>query len=258
MRSKFLLCFFLICIKGFAQTESEKKIEGRVYSKDGDVAATHVLNISSSKAVITNIDGFFAITVRLTDTLVFSAVQFKKKQIIINQEILDDTLLSVPLDDELTELDEVVVTPYNLSGDISKDLLTLNIGPVITASSLGLPNADVYVPTKSERELFGATSGGGLLPVTPILNAISGRTKMLKERVARNKLYDRTERVREFYADSLYSTKLNIPLAKIDDFLYFCEIDMEFQSLVDSHDILQIWSYMEKKSVTYRKNNNLD
>lgn len=258
MRSKFLCCFFLIFIQGFAQTGSDKKIEGKVYSADGDVAATHVLNISSSKAVITDSNGFFAINVKLNDTLVFSAVQFKKKQIVIKQEMLDSRFLSVPLEDELTELDEVVVTPYNLSGDIAKDLLTLQIGPVITASSLGLPNANVYVPTKSERELYEATSGGGLLPVTPILNAISGRTKMLKERVARNKLYDRTERVRQFYTDSLYSAELSIPQTKIDDFLYFCEIDTEFQSLVDAHDILQIWSYMEKKSVIYRENNNLD
>ncbi|MFT6797881.1 MAG: hypothetical protein ACJART_003035, partial [Maribacter sp.] len=69
--------------------------------------------------------------------------------------------------------------------------------------------------------------------------------------------YDRTERVREYYTDSLYRTKLRIPEAKIDDFLYFCEIDMEFQSLVDAHDVLRIWTYMEKRSMAYRENNNL-
>lgn len=258
MRSKFLCCFLFLVIKGVAQTGSEKKIEGKVYSKDGDVAATHVLNISSRKAVITDINGFFTINAKHNDTLVFSAVQFKKKQIVITEQMLESTFLSVPLEDELTVLDEVVVTPYNLSGDIAKDLLTLKTGPIVTSSSLGLPNADVYVPTKAERELFQATSGGGLVPLSPILNGISGRTKMLKERVARNKIYDRTKRVREFYADSLYTSKLRIPQKKIDDFLYFCEIDNEFQSLVDTHDILQIWSYMEKKSKTYRENNKLD
>lgn len=258
MRIKFLCCCLFIFINGFAQGVTEKKMEGKVYSKDGDVAATHVLNVSSRKAVITDIDGFFAINVSLNDTLVFSAVQFKKKQVVITAEMLESSFLAIPLDDELTELDEVVVTPYNLSGDIAKDLLGLNIGPVVTASSLGLPNADVYVPTKAERELFQATSGGGLLPLNPLLNGISGRTKMLKERVARNQLYDRTQRVRQFYADSLYTAKLRIPEKKIDDFLYFCEIDPQFQSLVDTHDILQIWVYMEGKSSLYRAQNNLD
>jgi hypothetical protein len=258
MRSNYLCCLFLVTAVGFSQTGPSKTIEGKVVSAEGDVAATHVMNISTNSATITNISGFFAIRVHLNDTLVFSAVQFKKKELVVTAELMDSTLVSVPLEDQLTELDEVVVTPYNLTGDIAKDILTLKMDPVVTAESLGLPNAHVRIPTKSERELYEATSGGGLLPVTPILNAISGRTKMLKDRVARNTLYDRTERVRDFYADSLYRTKLRIPEVKIDDFLYFCEIDMEFQSLVDAHDVLRIWSYMEKRSMAYRKNNNLE
>jgi len=258
MRTKFLCCLLFFSFLGFAQTMPGKKLEGRVQSNDGDVAATHVLNISTDKAVITDINGFFSIQVKMNDTLVFSAVQFRKKQIVVTQAMLESSLITVPLEDELTELDEVVVTPYNLSGDIFKDIQTLKTDAVITASTLGLPNAYVRVPTQAERQLFEATSGGGFIPLNPILNGISGRTKMLKERVARNKLYDRTGRVREFYADSLYQSNLKIPEDKIDDFLYFCEIDTEFQSLVDTHDILHIWAYMEKRSALYRENNNLD
>ncbi|WP_396637108.1 carboxypeptidase-like regulatory domain-containing protein [Maribacter sp. R77961] len=241
-----------------AQIDDTKDLEGKVSSKDGDVAATHVLNTTTKRASITDINGFFSIPVRLNDTLVFSAVQFKKKQIVVTQSIYDSKMLLVPLDDELTELDEVVVTPYNLSGDITKDLLTLEIDPVVTASTLNLPNAYVRVPTKAERELFEATSGGGLIPVTPILNAISGRTKMLKKRLARNKLYNRTLRVREFYTDSLYRTKLHIPETNTDDFFYYCEIDPSFQSIVDTHDLFKIWEFLEKKSVTYLQNNSID
>ena len=232
-----------------------KDLEGKVSSKDGDVAATHVLNTTTQKATITAINGFFSIAVRLNDTLTFSAVQFKKKQIVVTQAIYDSKMLIVPLDDELTELDEVVVTPYNLSGDIAKDLLTLDIDPVITASTLNLPNAYVRVPTKAERELFEATSGSVGIPLTPLLNAISGRTKMLKKRLARNKLYDRTIRVREFYADSLYRTVLKIPEANTDDFFYYCELDSTFQAVVDTHDLFAIWEFLEKKSITYLQNN---
>lgn len=252
----YVLCF--IGALGFSQVGATKILEGKVISSDGDVAATHVMNITANRATITNNNGFFAITVKLNDTLVFSAVQFKKKRVVVTQDILELELVSVPLDDGITELDEVVVTPYNLTGDISKDLRTLKTDPVVSAESLGLPNAHVRIPTKSERELFEATSGGGLIPINPILNGISGRTKMLKERVARNKLYDRTNRVRKFYADSLYQARLRIPEDKIDDFLYFCEIDTKFQSLVDAHDVLKIWSYMEQRSMAYRKNNNID
>ena len=38
--------------------------------------------------------------------------------------------------------------------------------------------------TQSERRLYEATSGSGLIPLNPILNAISGRTKKLKSHIA--------------------------------------------------------------------------
>lgn len=241
-----------------AQTGEVKDLEGRVTSTDGDVAATHVLNTTTQRAGITDIHGFFSIQVRVNDTLVFSAVQFKKKEIVITPSIFTSKNLIVPLDDALEQLDEVTVTPYNLSGDIIKDIGVLDTEPVVTASTLGLPNAYVRVLTKAERELFEATSGGGFIPLNPILNGISGRTKMLKKRLERDKLYSRTERVREFYADSLYRTQLKIPENKTDDFFYFCEVDTTFQHVVDTHDLFQIWEYLEKRSLVYRAYNDLD
>lgn len=256
--SLLFLGFVLISTSLGAQSLFSKKIEGRVYSKDGDVAATTVQNISTNRATITDVDGFFQIAANLNDTLVFSAVQFKRKEIIISREILQQRMLNVTLEDVLTELDEVVVTPYNLTGDITKDINIIKTDAVVTSSTLGLPNAYVLPITKAERELFEATSSGRGIPLNPILNGISGRTKMLKKRVARNKLYSRTERVKEFYVDSLFQAELKIPEEKIDDLLYFCEVDNGFQTIVDSHDRLKIWEFIRKKSVLYRENNNLD
>ena len=257
MRSNFLLFFLLSAVTAVAQTERSKNLEGKVYSDDGDVAATHVLNLTTQRATITDNNGFFAIQVRLHDTLEFSAVQYKKKIIVVSIAILESKFISIGLEDALTVLDEVTVTPYNLSGDISKDLATLQLEPVVTASTLGLPNAYIRIPTKAERELTAATANP-IMSFDPLINAITGRTKMLKQRVARNKLYDRTERVRAFFADSVYQKELRISEEKIDDFLYFCEVDANFQQIVDTHDQIQIWEYMRKKSVVYRKNNTIE
>jgi carboxypeptidase-like protein len=241
-----------------AQTQFLKKLEGRVYSPESDVAAVHVLNTTLGKASITDDNGFFSITVKLNDTLVFSAIQFKRKMMVVTAAVLESKMLYVPLQDALTELDEVVVTPYNLSGDMAKDLEKMEIEPVITASTLGLPNAYVKPKTQAERKLFEATTGGGIIPLNPVLNAITGRTKMLKKRIARNEKYGRTQRVRAFYPDSIYQTELKVPVDKISDFMYFCEVDFTFQTVVDSHDQFRIWEFMKKKSIIYRKSNNLE
>lgn len=257
-RSSLLYLFILFISSSLCgQQLFSKKLEGRVFSKDGDVAATHVQNITANKATITDIDGFFSITANLNDTLVISAVQFQKREIIITKEILQQQFLNVPLADALTKLDEVVVTPYNLTGDITKDLDLISIEPVVTASTLGLPNAHVKPLSKAERELFAATANP-FMSFDPLINAITGRTKMLKKRVARNKLYSRTEQVKAFYADSLFRINLKIPEDKINDLLYFCEVDSVFQTTVDANDQLKIWDYIRKKSIVYRDNNGLN
>ena len=257
MRSRLLLLLLFSSVFSWAQIGEFKKLEGRVYSDDGDVAATHVLNLTSKRASITDEYGYFAIPVKLYDTLEFSAVQYKKKIIVITSAIFESKLISVGLEDALTELDEVTVTPYSLSGNLLTDLSTLDIDPVVTSSTLGLPNAYVKIPTKAERELKAAT-GNPIMSFDPLINAISGRTKMLKKRVERNRLYNRTERVREFYADSVYVKQLSIPKGKIDDFLYYCEVDPRFQEVVDTHNELEIWEYLRRKSLLYRENNSLD
>lgn len=255
-RVLFLLFFFVFAGLN-AQTFSQKKVEGKVYSADGDVAATHVLNTTTKRATITDAAGFFSIEASLNDSIVFSAVQFKRKILVVSNAMLDSKTVFIPLEPALTELDEVVVRPYNLSGDLVLDARSLQIGPIITASTLGLPNAYVSPLTKSERALFAATANP-FMGFDPLINAITGRTKMLKKQVKQEKEYARTERVRAFYADSLFVADLKIPIGKIDDFMYFCEVDPHFQSLVDAKDRLGIWEYMRKKSLVYRKNNELD
>ncbi|WP_243835528.1 carboxypeptidase-like regulatory domain-containing protein [Maribacter spongiicola] len=257
MRSRLLIFFFFMGVCAFAQTGDYTKLEGRVNSDDGDVAATHVLNLTSNRASITDENGYFSIPVRLLDTLEFSAIQYKKKIIVVSTAIYESKLISVGLEEALTELDEVTVTPYNLSGNLLRDLPTLDLDPVVTASTLGLPNAYVKIPTKAERELQAATANP-IMSMDALLNGISGRTKMLKNRVERNNLYNRTERVRDFYADSVYVKQLLIPLDKIDDFLYYCEVDPRFQEVVDTHSELDIWEYLRKKSLLYREYNALD
>ncbi|MGB5370367.1 MAG: carboxypeptidase-like regulatory domain-containing protein [Flavobacteriaceae bacterium] len=236
---------------------AEKRMEGRVYSRDGDVAATHVLNTTTKKATITDANGNFSINAKLNDTLVFSAVQYKRKEILVTLSLLESKFFTVPLEESVTELDEVVLMPYNLTGDMSRDADRLHTATVVTASTLGLPNAYVKPVTKAERELFAATSNP-FMSFDPLINAITGRTKRLNNLVKVEKRYARTIRVREFYLDSLITADLGIPQEKISDFMYYCEVDPNFQALVDTHDRLKIWEYMTNRSMLYRQNNSLD
>ncbi|MBT8186506.1 MAG: carboxypeptidase-like regulatory domain-containing protein [Croceitalea sp.] len=265
MKNNLLLVCSIFCAHiCLAQTFEIKTLKGKVYAQEGDITGVVVQNISSQSAVITDIDGNFSIQVQLNDTLVFSAIQFKKKVLPINQSILKSPFISIPLEEFVNELREVVVRPFDLSGDLGTDVVDLNLAKDVSAEALGLPNAQQKIPTQSERKLQQATYGkfnlGMILspPLDPIINAITGRTKMLKNRVKVDAAYARTQRVQNFYTDSIFMADLKIPIEKIEDFMYFCEVDNAFQKTVDTHDKLKIWEFLVQKSRLYRENNNLD
>ncbi len=250
---KFFLFFFLIVTGASAQSVFFYKLNGKVTNSNKGIADVHVMNISSKRATITDAEGRFSISTKLNDTILFSAVQYKRMILVVSRAMLESRSILVPLEEFINELDEVVVRPYNLSGDLSRDMNSLNTEKVYVASTLGLPNAYVKPITQAERKLYEASTGGGLVPLNPIINAISGRTKYLKKVLASQEKYARTIRVREYYADSLFVKYLKIPENRIEDFMYFCEVDNAFSTVVDSHDKLKIWEYLELRSNAYLK-----
>ncbi|MBC32132.1 MAG: hypothetical protein CMH48_14970 [Muricauda sp.] len=252
-----------------AQNTPVKDLQGRVLANGEDVTGVVVRNATSKKATITDARGHFSIPVKLNDTLVFLAVQFKSKKLPVTRLIYNTSFVNVPLEPFVNELQEVVVQPFDLTGDLSKDADKLELPQDVSAEALGLPNARQKIPTQSERKLqeaskmaftgsAGGFGAGGALSLNPLINAITGRTKMLKKRVAIDRKYAQTERVQQSIVDSLFIDTLKIPKDRIADFMYFCEADPGFSGVVNSGDQLRIWQFMIDKSEVYRKNNGLD
>ncbi len=238
-----------------------KDFQGKVVAQGKDVTGVVVRNINSQKATITDENGDFEIPVKQNDTLIFLAVQFKNKIIPITSEIFKTNFITVPLEEFVNELDEVVVSPYNLSGDIDKDIENLKLEKDVSAETLALPNANKRIVTQSERKLQQATStqttGAGIVALTPILNAITGRTKMLKKRLAIDKKYGQTQTTQESFELLFFTQTLRIPKEKIHDFMYYCEVDSTFEGIVETNDQLKMWEFLRMKSLEYRHNNGL-
>ncbi len=258
----FLLAF-LTCAFMYGQ-RTVTKLEGRVYNVSNDVSAVHVSNLTKNRGTITDENGFFEISVSMMDTLVFSAVQFKKKELIITQKVLDSPLFLVAMEEALTELNEVVVMPYSLSGELEKDIGKLAIDPVITSSTEGLANAFVKPLTQSQRKLYAARTWDAkfyviafTMKLDPLFNYFSGRTKRLNQKVAREARSKWIEEVRGFYPDSIYVQELKIPKANVGDFIYSCEKDALFEAIVRNGDRLQLWELLRKKSIKYLKYNDI-
>ena len=137
-----LLYVFLFPNYNFGQG---KMIKGQVQNLTNDVTNVLVVNLNSKKSTITDSLGFFSIEAKLRDSIRFTAVQYVTKVIVITDTIFLKYSLSVYLTEDLIKLNEVIVTPYNLTGQIDLDIERLGIEPIVTSSSQELPNVDVEV-----------------------------------------------------------------------------------------------------------------
>jgi hypothetical protein len=123
---KFFLFFFLIVTGASAQSVFFSKLEGKVTNLNKGIADVHVMNTTSNRATITDEEGRFSIATKLNDTILFSAVQYKRMTLVVSRAMLESRSIIVPLEEFINELDEVVVRPYDLSGDLSRDMNSLN------------------------------------------------------------------------------------------------------------------------------------
>ncbi len=85
MKSNFQLLFILFVVFQAYTQDKRIVIEGKVMSNSGAIENVHIINKSSRKAVITTLNGAFQISVKESDTLIFSTLQFENKEIVINK-----------------------------------------------------------------------------------------------------------------------------------------------------------------------------
>jgi hypothetical protein len=238
-------CFLILTLiqVGYMYSQSTE-IEGKVVASS-DIDRIHIINKTAQKYTITNDDGEFKILASVNDTILISAIQYKTLEVLITSEIIQSKVLSLDLSDKVIALDEVVVGKI-LTGDLRSDIENSDAKPNINFYDLGIPGYTGKRLTQSERRLHTATTGGGLLPITPLLNWISGRTKKLKAQVVR----ETTDRAMRKTMSELAETLFNIDSfeeSKRVEFFYFVTDDQKFLPLSKSGNDFEMLEFLQEK-----------
>ncbi|WP_396635019.1 hypothetical protein [Maribacter sp. R86514] len=272
----FILIAVLASFLGFGQ-DNTTLLKGKVSSSKNDVSNVLIVNLNSNKSTITDSLGIFSIEVKLKDSVRITAVQYLPKEIVISESHMNSSLITIQLIDNIIDLKEVIVTPYNLTGDIDRDIDRLHIEPTVTSYSLGLQNADVTKMTQSERLLQEADRGkyvslqimdeyGKLNEILSyvglsvkvnthkIMNKVSGRTKSLEEMVERDENMNLEKEIIYKFSKRTIAEHFNIPESNVNGFLTYCLSQPDFNELSDSGNMAEIWTYLETKSVDFKKN----
>ncbi|TPN82163.1 carboxypeptidase-like regulatory domain-containing protein [Aquimarina algicola] len=271
MNHKYLCCVvkLFIVLSSCNSNAQEIELMGVIQSFSNEISDVLVINLNSKKSTITNAKGGFTIAVNKNDTLQFSAITYVTKKVMITDSILDQGMMIVVLKEKTINLEEVVVRPYDLTGNINGDIQKIKLSPVIKASSLGLPEAKLKVKTKNERLLFEANHGkavkiqgtpfgvGLIVNVHKILNKISGRTKSLKGRVALDEKVKVEDEIINMFSEIEIAEELQIPQSHVERFLQYAMNQEAFTELIDAKNAFQVWEYIKDSSLSYKKEHGL-
>lgn len=239
------LVFLVLCIAKFGMSFSQvADLRGKV-TASSDIDRIHVINKTANRFTITNDDGEFEISASVNDTILISALQYQPVEVVITPVIVQTKYIAVELSDKITELDEVVVGKI-LTGDLLTDIENSDVKRDINFYDLGIPGYTGKQKTQSERRLHEATTGSGLVPLNPLLNWLSGRTKVLKEQIAREQTDLAMHETASNLSEILFSID-DLEDSKRVAFFYFVSDDPKFLSLSKLHNDLKMLEFLQEK-----------
>jgi len=221
-----------------------KNIKGEIIAS-GDLVGIHIINKTASKYTITNDFGEFLISAKLNDTIVVSGIQYVSKEILVTDVIMQTKAVNVNLEDDINFLDEVVVGKI-LTGSLMTDIENSDAKRELNFYDLGIPGYTGPKKTQSERRLYEAQTGGGIIPLNPLLNWISGRTKRLKEQIEREELEQAIAETKAKFSKSIFGDNTYSETWQ-NEYFYFCGDDPKFKELFDIGIDINILSFLKSK-----------
>ena len=202
----------------FAQ---RKPLNGKVTSDFDDLEGIYVINKTSDATVTTTRGGYFTLNAQATDTLVFSAVQFTAKAVLLTEEHFGAELFFVPLEIFNNKMEELVIIDYSH----------------INEESLGLVPEGQKKYTPAERRVATASSSRmNPMGLDPIFNAFSGRTAMLKNAAAIEKKEDVMEKIGYLYTEEAIIAQLKVPADYVRGFIYYAVENKHFMKAMDEEN----------------------
>ena len=198
-------CFIYIIIFLSQNCFSQSVLNGKIVSEASNIDGIIIINISNNKTVQSKKDGLFSIQAIPSDTLYFSGMQIIDSKIILKESDFLKDLCFFRLKSQINQLEEVVISDYNKINSVSAGVLS--------------KPAKKY--TVAERRIREATTGGGIVPLNPIINAITGRTAKLKKELEVEKRERLQNRLSSWFPEDYYTQNLKIPSEYIKGFQIF-------------------------------------
>ncbi len=206
---------FLLILPNFFLAQISIELKGELICANASLENIHIINLSNKKTAISDSKGKFTIEAQEDDLLVFSAIHIDYWRQSVNAENIKKNSITIKLTPKTDTLEEVVVEK---KGEL-------------TAQEMGIINYKPISYTPAERKLKVAndwdsqiglgTLLGVSISIDPILNWMSGRTKLLKNELKVEKKELAIKRLNAYFDESYFTNTLKIPFEYHEGFKFF-------------------------------------
>lgn len=121
---KFIFLIIFFCSASLmAQSLNRTLISGQInVPAQEDPDGIVVYNITARQGTITNSEGMFFLNVKLNDRVLVQSIQFAPVTITVDRGIISSNKMNITLRESVNVLEEIVVSPTDLTGNISVDV----------------------------------------------------------------------------------------------------------------------------------------
>lgn len=206
----------------------------------------HIVNLAQERGTTTSETGMFFLHAKVNDTLLFSSVQYRNLKIRITQENIENREVNIQLEREVNELEEVVISNHDLSGNLKRDVENIEM---FDQGSVGFPHLlkTAPPPGSSGRKIQSASNS----PVELLINSLNGNLKRLKKLQEMEKEDAWIDRGIELIGEEFLSTDLLIPAEELWLFVYYCSEDSRYRNLVRENNPLSLMELLAEKADGY-------
>lgn len=262
-----LLLFIAVSPILIAQDIDRTKVLGKIHVPQGeDTEGISVYNISAQKGTITNTDGSFEIDIAENDRLQISALQYQSFTVVVDKGVIERKIMNIFLNPAINQLEEVVVRPYDLSGNINVDVKKI---PTYSMSkdwdmSYGALEYGYNFKPDEKTSISGnaaeeALHSNALKDGADVLAILGGVGQLLFPKGKKISIVEREQNqalvsnnFQQRFSKHFISDNFDIPEDKAVDFLFYAQENGLDQNLLKPENELELMVFLTKKSKEYK------
>lgn len=239
--------FLIFCLISFCAQSQNDVVNGKIYADSLETYQVNIINIDQELGQVSSKSGNFEIPAQLGDSILFTSLQHKTYTLKVEEKHFK-TKTSIFMEMQINELDEVVLTEYDLSGDLGKDIEQVKTD-YLDQRQFGFNKPRRLSPEK--RALYTATSSGGGVPLDYIIMSLNGQMKKLRQRIENAELKNNQQRILASMPYKFFEEDLEIDPKFHEDFAYYCAENKDFMSTFSKNDKLLLIEAFKTQAVDY-------